>query len=187
MTLDEQAMALYLAYPRKVARAAALRAIRKALIGEPFDLLLDAVQEYADARNGQDSQFTPHPSTWFNQERWADDRSDWWQGRKPEVSAEDAFEKVRQAISRFGRGDPKGAREWLRDVAITSAVKDIGWSNLCNMDDFSRTAIFNRFRILYEEGAIRVRRSQNGDEVEGEGPRGTPRPTIPIEAARKKA
>ena len=77
MTLDEQAMSIYMAYPRKVARKAALRAIKKALLDEPFGDLLDAVEEYAEARKGQDSQFTPHPSTWFNQERWADDRSDW--------------------------------------------------------------------------------------------------------------
>ena len=187
MTLDEQAMTIYLAYPRKVARKAALRAIKKALLEEPFGSLLDAVEEYAEAREGQDSQFTPHPSTWFNQERWADDRDDWWQGRKPEITAEDAFNKVRKAVSQFGMRQPKEAREWLRDGAIVSAVREIGWNNLCNMDDFSRTAIFNRFRVLYEEGAIRARRQNLGEEGEGEESRGVPRSTIPIEAARKEA
>ena len=193
MTLDEQAMALYQAYPRKVARGAALKAIKKSLIMPPekggigYDAMLGAVLEYAEAKKGQESRFVPHPSTWFNQERWADDRSDWWEGRRPEVPAEAAFDKVREAISKFGTGDPKGAREWLQDVAITSAVREVGWNNLCNMDDFSRTAIFNRFRVLYEEGAIRVRRSQSGEEEQGEGPRGLPRSDIPIEAARKKA
>ena len=42
MTLDEQAMTIYLAYPRKVARKAALRAIKKALREEPCGSLLDA-------------------------------------------------------------------------------------------------------------------------------------------------
>ena len=50
---DEQAMALYKAYPRKVARGAALKAIKKALMSKDsigFDALMDAVQEYAKAK-----------------------------------------------------------------------------------------------------------------------------------------
>jgi len=187
MTLEEQALALYRAYPRKVARKAAVRAIKKALLEEPFEVLLDAVEEYAEARKGQDSQFTPHPSTWFNQGRWDDDREEWWQGRKPEVNSEVAFDKVRQAISKFGRAKPVEAREWLRDEAIVHAVKEIGWSRLCDMDDYSRTSVFNRFRVIYEESAINAKRSRKGEGREGTDSGREARETIPFEAARRKA
>ena len=48
MRTEDQAMALYKAYPRKVARGAALKAIKKALMSKDsigFDALMDAVQE----------------------------------------------------------------------------------------------------------------------------------------------
>ena len=67
MTLDEQAMALYQAYPRKVARGAALKAIKKSLIMPPekggigYDAMLGAVLEYAEAKKGQESRFVPIP------------------------------------------------------------------------------------------------------------------------------
>lgn len=68
---------LYSLYPKKVGRGDAVKAIRKALAKVPFNVLREAVSAYAQARTGQDPQFTPHPATWFNQERWNDDRSTW--------------------------------------------------------------------------------------------------------------
>jgi len=64
---------VWAAYPRHVGKGSARTAYRKALrkIG-PKDLLA-AVQRYASERRGQDQQFTPHPATWLNQERWADE------------------------------------------------------------------------------------------------------------------
>ena len=86
-------MHIYSAYPRRVARGAALPAIRRALdrlcavtpetfqdAPERFDpakWLLESVQAYAKAVAGQEKRFVPHPSTWFNQERYLDDPSDW--------------------------------------------------------------------------------------------------------------
>jgi DNA adenine methylase len=72
-----QAETLYRFYPRKVGKAAALKAIAKALARVPFVELLDAVQEYASSRKGKDPQFTPHPATWFNEGRWEDERDEW--------------------------------------------------------------------------------------------------------------
>jgi hypothetical protein len=71
--IDEQALRLYEAYPRKVGRKPALRAISKALKTVGFDALLEAVNRYAQSREGEDPKFTPHPATWFNSERWADE------------------------------------------------------------------------------------------------------------------
>ena len=50
MTGTDNAMAIYLAYPRKVGRGAALKAISKALQIVPFDTLLEAVEAYAKSR-----------------------------------------------------------------------------------------------------------------------------------------
>ena len=189
MTLDEMTMALYQAYPRKVAKGAARKAIRKALLlplekgGVSFDALLDAVQEYARAKEGQESRYIPHPATWFNAERWADDRDDWWEGRRPEVSAEDAWERVRRAVSRFGASDPRGAKEWLQDEAILEAVRSVGWKRLCDMDDYNRTTFFKRFEVAYEKSATNVTReaSRTARSEEGEGT--LPRDTIPYPRA----
>jgi hypothetical protein len=73
----KQAEEIYLAYPRKIAKPAALKAIEKALKKISYDELMPAVQEYAKSRDGEDPKFTPHPATWFNSERWNDDRKDW--------------------------------------------------------------------------------------------------------------
>lgn len=76
---------IYDAYPRKVGKQAALAKIRNALLSGRIDppALLSAVEAYAkfvsewpeDRR-----QFIPHPTTWFNQGRWEDDRYFWDKG-----------------------------------------------------------------------------------------------------------
>lgn len=68
---------LYQIYPRHSGHKAAIAAIKKALSVESFAVLESAVTEYAKARAGEPEQFTPHPATWFNQERWKDDRQTW--------------------------------------------------------------------------------------------------------------
>ena len=195
---DEQAMALYKAYPRKVARGAALKAIRKALLSKDsigFDALMDAVQEYAKAKEGQERQYIPHPSTWFNQERWDDDREDWWEGRRPEVSAEVAWEKVRAAISRFGLRQQVEARESL-DGPTVLAVKKIGWQTLCSMTDFDRNRVFQQFKTHYEKEATnaardaqtvtrRDREGQHGVREVGEAESGS-RPREEVHGALRK-
>ena len=74
---DDQVEALYEAYPRHVAKARAFKAIRAALRKVGFEDLLSAVREYAAAVSRDDARFIPHPATWFNAERWTDDRSEW--------------------------------------------------------------------------------------------------------------
>lgn len=74
---DDIAERIYNAYPRKVAKPAALKAIRKALESIDGESLLALVEAYSEARRGQDQQYTPHPATWFNGQRWADDPQTW--------------------------------------------------------------------------------------------------------------
>ncbi len=67
---------IYCAFPRKVGKPNALKAIRSALSKTPFDVLLQKTKDFASTRNG-DVSFCPHPATWFNQERYNDDPSTW--------------------------------------------------------------------------------------------------------------
>ena len=148
MTGTDNAMAIYLAYPRKVGRGAALKAISKALQIVPFDTLLEAVEAYAKSRvdeNGQfrdDRKYTPHPSTWFNQQRWADDPEEW--AVAVQINTADAFEKLRLAIRKHGLMGRVAAAEDLDEMVMAAAVR-IGWQRLCEMTEFNRDSLFRLF------------------------------------------
>lgn len=76
------AEAIYAIYPKKVGKTAALKAIEKILkAGTLTELELQAsVRAYAAAVSKwpeQDKTFVPHPATWFNQGRYADDPATW--------------------------------------------------------------------------------------------------------------
>jgi hypothetical protein len=95
-TDNEQDEKIYEAYPRKVGKEAALKAIRKAVerlvkgdkTHPPRDaysarrFLWKKAAQYSASPAGQKSldknhEFRPHPSTWFNQGRYFDDPSEW--------------------------------------------------------------------------------------------------------------
>jgi len=65
--------AFWSAYPRKVGKGKAREAYAKALALSDALSLIEQAQRYASACQGKDEQFIPHPSTWLNQERWADE------------------------------------------------------------------------------------------------------------------
>jgi hypothetical protein len=69
--------AIYQAYPRKVAKKAALTSIEKALKEATFEELLEATQDYARRTAGAEPSLIPHPATWYNRHGWLDDRRDW--------------------------------------------------------------------------------------------------------------
>ena len=80
--LEKLAEAIYAIYPKKVGKTAALKAIVKVLkSGSITELELQAsVKAYRDAVAKwpeQDTPFVPHPATWFNQGRYADDPANW--------------------------------------------------------------------------------------------------------------
>ncbi len=60
------------ASPRKIAKASAQKAYAKALRLTDASTLLNAIRSYAEARQGQDQQYTAHPATWLNAGRWMD-------------------------------------------------------------------------------------------------------------------
>jgi hypothetical protein len=100
MDAKAQADELYELYPRHVARGAAIKAIRQALKKVGYDVLREAVAAYAEARRGQDRNFTPHPATWFNQERWDDDRTE-WTGRVITSPEQQKLDASAEAINGF--------------------------------------------------------------------------------------
>jgi hypothetical protein len=95
-----QAVEIYGAYPRKVARDAALKAIEKRLDqGLDAQELLDATMAYAAATQRWevgDRQFIPHPATWFNAGSFADDQREWNRGDMPAAKKEKAVAVARE-------------------------------------------------------------------------------------------
>jgi hypothetical protein len=67
---------IYSAYPKKVGKPDALKAISKAVKRFGNTNVLERTMAYAKARNG-DLDFVPNPATWFNQERFNDDPVTW--------------------------------------------------------------------------------------------------------------
>jgi len=67
---------IYGAYPRKVAKPEALRAITRAMRRRGAAYLLERTIAYAKTQTPGD-RFTPHPATWFNQCRFDDDPATW--------------------------------------------------------------------------------------------------------------
>lgn len=89
-----QIEAIYQAYPRHVARGAALKAIEKAIVRlgkgrerpsgatdwPPDDFLSwlrERVSLFAASDKGNDGKYTPYPATWFNESRYLDDEREW--------------------------------------------------------------------------------------------------------------
>lgn len=88
-SVQDQAAEVYAAYPLKVGKPAAIRAITRAIGKHGFDQVFKATKRYAELRAG-DTSFMPHPSTWFNQERYNDDENTWrHDAAKPKPSRND--------------------------------------------------------------------------------------------------
>ncbi len=76
---------IYKAYPRHVAKPAALKAIRAAIKrGNKPNRLWGATIKYAEICHSEkkDPSFIPYPATWFNQDRF-NDAPDTWSSKKP--------------------------------------------------------------------------------------------------------
>jgi hypothetical protein len=60
-------------YPRKVGKAAARRAFERALKHVTFDAMMAALERHRRLRQWTQREYIPHPATWLNQHRWADE------------------------------------------------------------------------------------------------------------------
>lgn len=65
--------AFWIHCPRKVGKGAAEKAHARALQKTAPETLLAGIQRYASCRAGQPEQYTVHPATWLNEERWLDE------------------------------------------------------------------------------------------------------------------
>lgn len=77
---------IYSAYPRKVGKQGAIKAIQKAVRGAGMDKLLKAVKAYAKATESwpeEDRKYIPHPATWFNRGSYEDDPKEWERNTAP--------------------------------------------------------------------------------------------------------
>ena len=96
--------ALYQHYPKKVGKRAALVAITKAIeriadrVEDPVKWMDERVALFARSPVGQGS-FCPHPSTWFNQDRFDDDVGEWQKTEKKERPKWGETDKVAKSRS----------------------------------------------------------------------------------------
>ncbi len=94
---------IYDAYPLKVGRPSAINAIRGALKKKISPTrLLQLTKEYAEVI-GKRREFVPHPSTWYNQERYNDDKETWDKKHKAtdRLSVINANNQNRSAVSQY--------------------------------------------------------------------------------------
>lgn len=97
------------AYPRKVAKPAALKAFNKI---SPSDALFAEMLAALEWQRLQDQwlkdggAFIPHPSTWLNGERWRDERPTALAIVKPKQSFREESRNKSQALL-FGGIDPE--------------------------------------------------------------------------------
>lgn len=110
MTPSEMDSLIYLQYPRKIARIAALKAIGKAAAFLAKDQaiseidarrwLYKATKAYAHspAGNNPDKTMIPHPATWFNRGSYMDDPQEWQHVKSQERQKPNAND---EALARF--------------------------------------------------------------------------------------
>ena len=70
---SQEFLSFWAAYPRRVGKQDAIRALRKALRSAPLDDILAGVEVLKREVEGKDPKFTPHPASWLNAGRWEDE------------------------------------------------------------------------------------------------------------------
>jgi hypothetical protein len=135
-----QALEIYESYPRKVGKPSALSAIQKAIAKAGFDLILEKTQDYALTikRYGIDSKHekwatVPHPSTWYNQERWLCDEAEW------SAQFRDGKYVKPNVVVDNTPTEPQDWRERVIRAYPQSRVHDMNWRYFClNYKDIYR-------------------------------------------------
>lgn len=82
-------------YPRKVGKGKAEKAFISALRRASFAEILEGCERFAQERDGEDPQFTAHPTSWLNADRWSDEPDPRY---KPKSKQADRLAAAREAI-----------------------------------------------------------------------------------------
>lgn len=98
--------AFWNAYPRKVAKQAALKAWKSATRKTPPDVIVAGAIAYAADPNRED-QFTAHPATWLNAGRWED-----------------------EPLPERGNGKKSGTRVYLEAINELRQPPEPGWAGV---------------------------------------------------------
>jgi hypothetical protein len=69
----EQFEQFWRTYPRRIGKGAARKAFEKALKLATFEEIMTGITRQLPYYSSREQQFIPHPTTWLNQERWADE------------------------------------------------------------------------------------------------------------------
>jgi hypothetical protein len=80
---DPDFAAFWDAYPRKVGKGQARKAWPKAVKAAEPTAIIAGARRYAQQRYGQEPQYTAHPATWLNGERWTDQPGPAQNGQEP--------------------------------------------------------------------------------------------------------
>lgn len=135
--LDNRAsLDVYYAYPRRVGKAAAVKAINAAAArlwaeGErrPYEILLEATTAYAASPAGQKPlewngpDYRPHPRTFFSQDRHLDDRAEWQKRNGGDSSPAAKHKAVSDAAKRIA--DREAERRHQERLAAQRDALDI--------------------------------------------------------------
>tara|TARA_S200002703_G_scaffold118308_1_gene103964 strand:+ start:4082 stop:4831 length:750 start_codon:yes stop_codon:yes gene_type:complete len=82
---------VYALYPRKVGKPKALKAIEKAIQRHGSEKVVEGTKRFA-AVCDLDRQFIPHPTTFFNQDRFLDDEATWTKAQRKPQSVPNDFD-----------------------------------------------------------------------------------------------
>lgn len=109
--IDKQFDQFWSYYPRKVARKTARIAFEKALQSADWKVLVGAAKIFSESAS-RDPKFTPHPTTWLNQERWLDDQP---------APAIDPADRERQLAEDRRAADKARSEQVARELEETKA------------------------------------------------------------------
>lgn len=142
---------IYEAYPKHVGKEDAVKAIAKAikLVGEgellwagfdtPAHYLLARVQKFAAAVNrwpSDERKFVPHPASWFNAGRYADEDGEWVRGRGLYSNA------ARASASAIP--EPSGWKAWIdanRPESVYASTGTERWKSWAQLDRSAQSYI----------------------------------------------
>jgi hypothetical protein len=140
---SQQCRDIYAAYPKKVGRKAALRSISKALrdCKDPA-MLIERVQQYAAAVRKwtveDRKKYIPNPTTWFSQERWADDQSTWKRSTEFANNRERTTQrkKIDKRMMDDYRAEILSSNEAMWSLTIMKARENVGQQGAAMLQEY---------------------------------------------------